>query len=217
MNYSTAFPHKGIVYRQNTHLQRLNYCVSTAVRKNSFHITGPFLGESTGPWMSCYALVLYLLLAWTRYWTISWIPCDFRGHTLMWLRCDELVHVSLGPWLDRSEINSLRPADAIWRFGSTLVKVMLCCLTTPSHYLNQCWLITPKVQWTVVVAGEIWGFFSKFQNDLSSLLSCMVHRDLSDFFYKRDSDAWHTYPRIGSIYHRNWNSWLSENNIHSLL
>ena len=37
------------------------------------------------------------------------------------------------------EINSLRPSDAIWRqrSGSTLVQVMACCLTAPSHYLNQ--------------------------------------------------------------------------------
>ena len=39
-------------------------------------------------------------------------------------------------------INSLRPSDAIWRHrsGSTLAQVMACCLTAPSHYLNQCWL-----------------------------------------------------------------------------
>ena len=40
-------------------------------------------------------------------------------------------------------LNSLRPSDAIWRQGSmsTLVQVMACCLTAPSHYLPQCWLI----------------------------------------------------------------------------
>ena len=32
----------------------------------------------------------------------------------------------------------------IW---STLVQVMACCLTAPSHYLNQCWLIISKVLW----------------------------------------------------------------------
>ena len=41
-------------------------------------------------------------------------------------------------------INSMRPSDAIWRnkFGSTLAQVMACCLTAPSHYRNQCWLIS---------------------------------------------------------------------------
>ena len=44
-------------------------------------------------------------------------------------------------------VNSLRPSDAIWRHrsGSTLAQVMACCLTAPSHYLNQCWLIISKV------------------------------------------------------------------------
>ena len=34
-------------------------------------------------------------------------------------------------------------SDAIWRHrsGSTLAQVMACCLSAPSSYLNQCWLI----------------------------------------------------------------------------
>ena len=45
--------------------------------------------------------------------------------------------------------NSLCPSDAIWRnrTGSALAQVMACCLTAPSHYLNQCWLIINKGQW----------------------------------------------------------------------
>ena len=39
-------------------------------------------------------------------------------------------------------INSLWHSDTTWtyRFGSTLVQVMACFLTAPSHYLNRCWL-----------------------------------------------------------------------------
>ena len=38
------------------------------------------------------------------------------------------------------QFNSLWPSDTIWRHksGSTLDQVMACCLTAPSHYLNQC-------------------------------------------------------------------------------
>ena len=45
-------------------------------------------------------------------------------------------------------VNSLRPSDAIWQYRSesTLTQVMACCLTAPSHYLNQCWLIISEVQ-----------------------------------------------------------------------
>ena len=46
-----------------------------------------------------------------------------------------------------SHINLMWLSDAIWwhKSWSTLTKVMVCCLTTPSHYLNQCWLIFSKV------------------------------------------------------------------------
>ena len=46
-------------------------------------------------------------------------------------------------------LNSLRPSDAIWRHrsGSMLARVMACCPSTPSHYLNQCWLIISRVSW----------------------------------------------------------------------
>ena len=42
-------------------------------------------------------------------------------------------------------LNSLRPSDTMWRhkFGSKLAPIM----TAPSHYLNNCWLITNKLQW----------------------------------------------------------------------
>ena len=35
-------------------------------------------------------------------------------------------------------------SDVVWRHrsGSTLAQEMTCCLTAPSHYLNQCWLFT---------------------------------------------------------------------------
>ena len=41
------------------------------------------------------------------------------------------------------------PSDTIWRqrSGSTLARVMACCLMAPSHYLNQCWLIISKALW----------------------------------------------------------------------
>ena len=40
-------------------------------------------------------------------------------------------------------INPLGPSYTTWqhRSGSTSTQVMICCLTAPSHYLNQCWLI----------------------------------------------------------------------------
>ena len=50
---------------------------------------------------------------------------------------------SSGHHLYSTHINSVWPSDAIWLHcsGSTLAQVMAWCLTAPSHYLNQCWLI----------------------------------------------------------------------------
>ena len=46
-------------------------------------------------------------------------------------------------------VNLLGPSDATWRHRteSTVAQVMACCLTAPSHYLNQCWLIISKFLW----------------------------------------------------------------------
>ena len=46
-------------------------------------------------------------------------------------------------------VNSLWPNNVIWwqKTGSTLAQVMACCLTAPSHYLNQCWFTISTVHW----------------------------------------------------------------------
>ena len=45
--------------------------------------------------------------------------------------------------------NTLWPYDVVWRHGpvSTLVQAMACCLTTPSHYLDECLLLIREVMW----------------------------------------------------------------------
>ena len=90
--------------------------------------------------------------------TVLTIKLDVSSYTFLWLwlfqmtfyQADDIVqnarqilqkpHVSLS-------INSLWPSDTKWRhrYGSTLAQVMACCLTAPSHYLNQCWLIISEV------------------------------------------------------------------------
>ena len=52
-------------------------------------------------------------------------------------------------YFELSCFNSLGHGDTIWRWRSwsTVAQVMACCLTAPSHYLNQCWLIISKVLW----------------------------------------------------------------------
>ena len=50
----------------------------------------------------------------------------------------------------QGSVNSLWPSVIIWqmyRLGTTLAPVMSCCLMSPSHYLNQCWLLISEVMW----------------------------------------------------------------------
>ena len=70
----------------------------------------------------------------------NWWTCVNFQH---WVFCYYFIE------LHNLAFNSLRPSDAIWRqwFWTTLAQVMACCLTAPSHYLNQCWLIIRGVLW----------------------------------------------------------------------
>ena len=75
-------------------------------------------------------------------------------------------------------VNSLWPSDAIWRHrsGSTLVQIMVCCLTAPSHYLNQCWLIISEVLWHSPEGNFTWNAqdmypWREFENCLFKITS----------------------------------------------
>ena len=67
---------------------------------------------------------------------------------IQYVNSAQLIQFKLQKW-QYTSVNSLWPSDAIWRHRSrsTLVQVMACCRTAPSHYLNQCWLIISEVQW----------------------------------------------------------------------
>ena len=48
------------------------------------------------------------------------------------------------------------------RAGSTLTLVMACFLTTPSHYLNQCWLLVSHIFWHSPennFVGNAWDYY----------------------------------------------------------
>ena len=82
-----------------------------------------------------YFLILYN--AWHRLRKLTLFFWSFFGCEMFWISFR----------LPSDIFNSLGPSDAIWRqkTGSTLAQVMACCLTAPSHYLTQCWLIISKV------------------------------------------------------------------------
>ena len=73
---------------------------------------------------------------------------NFQTDIKFWHQFENYVSKITAPPHCKQWVNSLWPSDTIWRHksGSTLDQVMACCLTAPSHYLNQCWLIIIKVQ-----------------------------------------------------------------------
>ena len=73
-----------------------------------------------------------------------WIDNIFMMLQKWQMRSFEIVF-----YFDESNINSLSPGETMWwhRYGPTLVQVMACCLTAPSHCLNQCWLTIKGVIW----------------------------------------------------------------------
>ena len=116
-------------------------------------------------------------------------PAEVHIVRFRWQMC--LKHQLCSPNTDKSDTNDsfkawsvlafkngvqsvslypLWPSDTIWRqrSGSTLAQVMACCLTAPSHYLNQCcsWMLTDH-QWSPVTF--ILGQFHK---------RCLNHRSL---------------------------------------
>ena len=94
-----------------------------------------------------WSLFLSVQLTINQHWFRYWLGTkQVTMHNLNPWWSSLLMHV----WITQPQwVNSLRPSDAIWRHrsGSTLAQVMVCCLTAPSHYLNQCWLVISEVQW----------------------------------------------------------------------
>ena len=89
------------------------------------------------------------------------MQCLFRTQVRCWNKahCANLVH-SRWSVAFRCAVNSLWLSDTTWwcRSGSTLAQVMACCLTAPSHYLNQCWLIISEVLWHSLSSQFNWKF-----------------------------------------------------------
>ena len=84
-------------------------------------------------------------------WVSNFIP-HFTGHVI----------ICAG-----TKVNSLWPSDAIWRQGSrsTLVQVLVCCLTASSHYMNQCWLVITKAKWCSYESNFAWDIIATSQRN----------------------------------------------------
>ena len=87
---------------------------------------------------------LVLIQHWVRYWLGTCLAAKPISEPMMAKLIKTYICITLPQW-----VNSLWPSYAIWWqiSWSTLAQVMACCLTAPSHYLNQCWLIISEVHW----------------------------------------------------------------------
>ena len=83
-----------------------------------------------------------------RYWSVSEVMWPPKLVFRRWGGLQGPPAYATDQWFD-FKINTLSPSHVIWRQGymSTLAQVMACCLTAPSHYLNQCWLMISEVLW----------------------------------------------------------------------
>ena len=78
----------------------------------------------------------------------------------------------------RVPINSLWPNDTRWhrRSWSSLVQIMACCLTAPSHYMNQCWFLISEVLWhspesNLTVSSQDTALYHEFENNIFKIIA----------------------------------------------
>ena len=84
-------------------------------------------------WIIVHTNILMMIIRWNIY-ILSIITREMGK-----LKTHSPIYCTIA-WENMLKLYSLRT----W---STLVQVMPCCLTAPSHYLNQCWLVISKVPW----------------------------------------------------------------------
>ena len=75
-------------------------------------------------------------------------------------------------------VNSLWPSDTIWQHKSesTLLWVMVCGLWTPSHYLDQYWLIISEIPWhlhgsSFTVSAKATVLYNEFESSIFDIMS----------------------------------------------
>ena len=82
-----------------------------------------------------------------QYWFRWWLGAEqATSHYLNQHWPSSLTHIcdTRGRW-----VNSLWSSDIIWwhKLSSSWAQVKACCLTTPSHYMNQCWFAINAIFW----------------------------------------------------------------------
>ena len=100
------------------------------------------------------------------------------------------------------------PSDAIWRhgYGSALAQVMACCLTAPSHHLNQCWLSMREVLWhseesDFAVSAEATFLYKEFENHTFRITATSLNSQ---------------WTKSWEHVHEHWCQWICQINVSEL-
>ena len=122
------------------HLQHVLYNIYTICRDHSHSVYAPSQWETA---LQCNAVSC---------WLGSYTECSLHLVALcfvvvigfMWIQAVTLRYIIIPCQLTHC---GLVTPYGDWDLGQHWLKIMACCLTAPSHYLNQCWITINMVQW----------------------------------------------------------------------
>ena len=123
--------------------------------------------NATGPywWQVNIGAANGLKMAWCRQATSHYLK-------QCWPRSPSPYGVTMPQWVNSSWPNWPSNCDFIGCYisWSALIQIMACCLMAPSHYLNQCRLITSEVLWHSTESHSAWNTedicpWYEFEND----------------------------------------------------
>ena len=132
---------------------------STGTKKYILIVVLMWLGYShlSGEFRAFYFLFLLGMKSSLHLWYIpGMLLYSFNAYIITYLKHKTailqkkyLAECFMDAWKMKGHFIPLWQSDAIWcqTTWSTLVQVMACCLTAPSHYLNQCWIVIKGALW----------------------------------------------------------------------
>ena len=153
-----------------------SWYMMTSSNGNIFRVTGPLCGEFTGPseFLTQRPVrrsfgVFFDLRLNKR---LSKQPWGWWFETLSW---------SLWRQCNETPINSFPSNAAYMRqwTGLSLVRVMACRCSAPSHYLNQCWFVVNRTSENKLQWNLNWQSISFIQENAFEIVACQNGGHLS--------------------------------------
>ena len=145
-------------------------------------------------------------------WQQFCFPCDFKrsGENINPFFLLLVMYFIRMKMTHETYLNLLKPNATIWwrRSESTLAQVMTCCLTTPSHYVTQYWLINSKGE-SHSSDGNITSDTSAISLEITDIRVHSNNPGANGLIQTNPSVAWinkHIFPLVK--FHFCWISWM---------